>query len=283
MQQRHSGEEILRMFAEMAPYINEILAPDIGVVVIKNGFYTSYVPGRSINLGLKVGDPQKGPLVEQVAKTGERALRMVNTEQSKFGIPYLACGYPVKEGNNVIGIISTNQTIDKEEKINTIAGELAASSEELTAGMQELAAGAETLSTNTTSLRNLSKELLENILSTDEIVTFIKKISNQTNLLGLNAAIEAARVGEEGKGFSVVAEEVRKLADVSSNSVDNIAKSLRNIKEAIALMDKKINSIDDTVQTQTTSVSEMASASENLAGMASELTSVADRMLKGDG
>ncbi|MBB6216197.1 methyl-accepting chemotaxis protein [Anaerosolibacter carboniphilus] len=76
------------------------------------------------------------------------------------------------------------------------------------------------------SLESLSKKIAE----IDEIVGVITGIARKTNLLALNAAIESARAGEQGKGFTVVAEEVRKLAEMTSESTKNIAGLIDNIQ-----------------------------------------------------
>lgn len=278
--QRHSGDEIIRLFTEVAPYINEITVEDIGISVIQDGYLTIYVPGQAFDLGVKAGEHAKGQVAEQCMKTGSRTIRMISREQSVFGVPYLACALPVKDGDKVRGCIVTTQTIDDQEKITVIASELAASSQEYTAGMEELAAGAGELATTSSQMLELTKELAKTLQKTDEIVALVKNISGQTNLLGLNAAIEAARVGDAGKGFAVVAEEVRKLAQVSSEAVKSIADSLGEIRESIAVFNDKVVRIDDIVRNQDMSIQDLAKTSQSLASMANELSNVSEKILR---
>jgi methyl-accepting chemotaxis protein len=152
---------------------------------------------------------------------------------------------------------------------------LAASSEELSAGIQELASRAAQLSNTCSELDVLSRELMENAKKTDEIVSFIRQVAGQTNLLGLNAAIEAARVGEAGRGFGVVAEEVRKLAAASAESVKTISTALGRISDSISNLSGKISDIDQNATGQTQAVQEMAKASQDLANLASNLSAAA--------
>jgi methyl-accepting chemotaxis protein len=83
----------------------------------------------------------------------------------------------------------------------------------------------------TTSIIKEIEKLAEKSLSIGKIINVINEIANHTNLLSLNASIEAARAGDYGKGFAVVASEIRKLAEQSQESVKDIKKIIGSIQE----------------------------------------------------
>ena len=113
-----------------------------------------------------------------------------------------------------------------------------------TQGRKDMEQVAETMSSIVTTMKQLDSAVAEVGDSTKQInsiVQLISEIADQTNLLSLNASIEAARAGDAGRGFSVVAEEIRKLAEISANSATQIADIITKVNSQVDGMVAKTN------------------------------------------
>ena len=238
----------------------------------------------------------------------------------------------LKESENMVSIAEEFNATSEELNAETAraldnANNVAASIQETTSGIEEVSSSAQMVSKSAEELANQSKDVrnsvekgkqsVENIVKSieninkeseqtkervqslssatkniEEIVTTISSIAEQTNLLALNAAIEAARAGEAGRGFAVVADEIRKLAEesrVATDQITQILSQIRNEAERVTVSNLKLIEMIANIAQESSEIEEVFSGisdqvtrldqmTNNLAASAQEQSAAAEEM-----
>jgi len=225
---------------------------------------------------------------EHELHTDDIAYKAISTKQpmfieidgAQYGTPLSMVSYPLLDESNgnveaTLGIITPKQTAVTLRDMSISLGNSLSS---IGAAIQQLAASAGDIHTNEQSLNESIKEIINYAEEINKVSVFIKEIADETKMLGLNAAIEAARAGEAGRGFGVVAEEIRNLSDQSKGTVPQIAQLTNTIKEITQQANEKSRNSVFAVQEQAAATQEITASIEEITAMSEELINISNML-----
>jgi hypothetical protein len=261
------------------PIIQSALPVDSMLALTDKEKFVYYISGKEIDSKVSPGQPiphQSG--LYKCQQSGEKIL--LNLPKEVYGLPTKTCSIPIKnKEGSIIGAFSIGLSVNTQKTLHEAAQTIASTSEEINATVEELASTSIKLAEDLDSLKKVGENVIEKIKKTSEVLQFVNEIAASSNLLGLNAAIEAARAGEQGRGFTVVAKEIRKMADNSAKSVKDVNIILESIQSGVLNIVQNLNGIAQIGEEQAASTEEVSASMQQLTSSATEVERIAEKAI----
>lgn len=267
-------EEIgsLENLASLIKIIQVIIGnDDILIVVSDTEKVIEYFQGGSFQLPGEVGmklDKRWG--ISKAMQKKESIITIM--PETVYGITYRSICTPIMDSDgNAVGSIGFNVSLDRQQKLMEMADTLSESLKEISKGVEEISKNAQELSESNGSVTDSATKVQSDMKETHKVMDIVKDIAQRSNMLGINAAIESAKAGEFGRGFGVVADEIRKLSSGSQNAIKDVQLILSNTT-------KSVRGIVDDVIRNSSGVQQQAAAVEEINASIEELTAISDML-----
>lgn len=277
--EEQTQHEMIGAFVKVAPLLKSLTNDDITIGIYDTEKLIINIPGRTFSLNVKPGDPLvEGDIVTDAIRNNKAISAVVPKEL--FGFPLAARAIPLHdEFGRVIGGVGMGTSLEKANMLFEMAESFSAIVEQTTASIEDISQSIARLTDRVSDVTGQMSEVSSSAQQIGKISTVVKEISDQSSMLGLNASIEAARAGDVGRGFSVVADEIRKLATSSKENVDQINGITKNIQEFLHRLNHAFADIHALTDTQSRTIQEFSATIHEISIKAEELAQVAEETL----
>lgn len=271
-------------FYNMIPYFETFFGCDLGFTITNTERYLYAKYNESFSKETsdmskmpKTGEPiPKNSAADVCLKHG----KTINVEvpEQVFGIPVKTTAIPVFEGEEVVGVMVLARSFKRQRQVMDMSNNVFETLSTINDCTSEMATRFEEINSSNRDIEKYTEKTQQKAERTDEVLKFINSITQKTNLLGLNASIEAARSGAAGRGFSVVATEISKLSNSTKKSVKEINEVLSEIHEDIHNVGMRINGSNKLLSEQIDEMLHLAESIRSLNDVSEQLKDFAGEL-----
>ncbi len=266
--------EVLESYIRIVPVIKDALGMDIMMSVTDGYKFLAYWRGDKMVADIKVGDElnHNDPMWTSFT-TGEKLQQICPPDV--YGFAFKAITIAIKDGSRIVGTMGIAISLENESFTREASENLLKSVEAVQQEIDKAKNCNDSIKTTSDVINASTDRILANVNLVQNFAKEIQAISKKTNMLSLNASIEAARSGEVGKGFAVVAGEMNKLANDIKDSSSKILDIISQFVNDINLMRENLEVQDGAQKTQLELTDNLYSEVKSIQQTATE---VIDRM-----
>lgn len=254
---------VLQQWVDKLSYFQQLSNEQIGISLSDKEQYIAYQPAPKLDLKIVHGQPiPPQAAIRQALNEKRRVVKRV--DENAFGLPFIVIAVPIYDGNGmVIGGFAVTKPVERQDQLKSMSGQLMDSLGILAGSTEEISAQTVEMAVLTREMAQLAAVSQNGMKESGEILVILKNIVTQTNLLGLNAAIESARVGEMGRGFGVVAAEIRKLSAECAGSITHIANIIGTMQQEANKNSERIRQVSEMITQIVAAITQVAEATES--------------------
>lgn len=272
------NSNIIDAFKQVVDYLPNLFEDDVVVSISDRECYLRLLGTRQFGIDTPEGAPVDPNGTDWKCMSEGRIIKNIIPKEV-FGAEVRSISIPIRDDKGeVVGCISVMRSLKRQYEILDLSKNISSALSQITSAISQISTGVQDVVESNKKMVEEASEADAEAKNTDEILKFVKNIAGQTNLLGLNAAIEAARAGEMGRGFNVVATEIRKLSTSSSESINKINDVLKKIQGSVSKISKSIEDNDSIFQEQAAALQEITASIEELGSTAQVLEEMSSKI-----